>query len=154
MPVIIFTDMMKKLRETKGGATLLVVILTVAIFVMLGIYFLLGGNWMLVRMEHGNDGLMANTADSIARVNSNNGMNCVVDGCGSTGYCPHYSTIGYIGYFDNIGNIIVGEKPKGYNEYNKMEIGKNTYYGDPGTMVLKVVAREGEVTVSWEKGKE
>ena len=43
MPVIIFTYMMKKLRETKGGATLLVVILTVAIFVMLGIYFLLGG---------------------------------------------------------------------------------------------------------------
>ena len=48
MPVIIFTDMMKKLRETKGGATLLAVILTAAIIVMIGIYFLLGGHRMLI----------------------------------------------------------------------------------------------------------
>lgn len=146
--------MIKKLTETKGGSSLLVVILTTAIFIMIAIYLLLGGNWMKIRMNHGNDGLMANTADSIARVNSNNGMNCVVDGCGSTGYCPHYSTIGYIGYFDNIGNIIVGEKPKGYNEYERMEIGDKVFYGEPGTMVIRVVAREGEVTLSWETGKQ
>ena len=146
--------MINKLRETKGGSNLLTVLLVTAILVMIGIYFLLGGNWMLVRMEHGDDGLRANTADSIARINSNNGMNCVVDGCGSTGYCPHYSTIGYIGYYDDIGNKIVGEKTKGYNEYNQMEIGNKKFYGDPGTMVIKVVAKEGEITLSWEKGKE
>ena len=146
--------MINKLRDTKGGSNLLTVLLVTAIILMIGIYFLLGGNWMLVRWEHGNDGLRANTADSIARVNSNNGMNCVVDGCGSTGICPHYSTIGYIGYYDDIGNKIVGEKTRGYNEYDHMEIGKKKYYGDPGTMVIKVVAKEGEITLSWEKGKE
>jgi hypothetical protein len=144
----------RKLKSTSGGVSRREVLLVALIAVMTLFFAFEGMHFLDMQQRKGNDALRENTAISVARVNSNNGMNCVVDGCGSTGYCPHYSTIGYIGYFDNIGNIIVGEKPKGYNEYNKMEIGKNTYYGDPGTMVLKVVAREGEVTVSWEKGKE
>ena len=145
---------MRKLLTKEGSANLLEVILITAIVVMAAVYFFLGGNWMKLRMDHGNDSLAANTADSVARVNSNNGLNCVVDGCGSSGHCPHWSSLGYIGYFDNIGNKIVGEKPKGYNEYSTMEIGRQQYHGEPGTMVIKVLAKEGEIVVSWELGKQ
>ena len=145
---------MKKIIDNKGSASLFEVILITAIIIMTAIYFFLGGNWMKIRMNHGNDSLAANTADSVARINSNNGLNCVVDGCGSSGHCPHWSSLGYIGYFDNIGNKIVGEKPKGYNEYSTMEIGRNQFHGDPGTMVIKVIAKEGEIVVSWELGKQ
>ena len=145
---------MRKLLTKEGSANLLEVILITAIVVMTAVYFFLGGNWMKLRMDHGNDSLAANTADSVARVNSNNGLNCVVDGCGSSGHCPHWSSLGYIGYFDNIGNKIVGEKPKGYNEYSTMEIGRQQYHGEPGTMVIKVMAKEGEIVVSWELGKQ
>ena len=145
---------MRKLLTKEGSANLLEVILITAIVVMTAVYFFLGGNWMKLRMDHGNDSLAANTADSVARVNSNNGLNCVVDGCGSSGHCPHWSSLGYIGYFDNIGNKIVGEKPKGYNEYSTMEIGRQQYHGEPGTMVIKVIAKEGEIVVSWELGKQ
>lgn len=145
---------MRKLLTKEGSANLLEVILITAIVVMAAVYFFLGGNWMKLRMDHGNDSLAANTADSVARVNSNNGLNCVVDGCGSSGHCPHWSSLGYIGYFDNIGNKIVGEKPKGYNEYSTMEIGRQQYHGEPGTMVIKVIAKEGEIVVSWELGKQ
>ena len=145
---------MRKLLTKEGSANLLEVILITAIVLMVAVYFFLGGNWMKLRMDHGNDSLAANTADSVARVNSNNGLNCVVDGCGSSGHCPHWSSLGYIGYFDNIGNKIVGEKPKGYNEYSTMEIGHQQYHGEPGTMVIKVIAKEGEIVVSWELGKQ
>ena len=145
---------MRKLLTKEGSANLLEVILITAIVVMAAVYFFLGGNWMKLRMDHGNDSLAANTADSVARVNSNNGLNCVVDGCGSSGHCPHWSSLGYIGYFDNIGNKIVGEKPKGYNEYSTMEIGRQQYHGEPGMMVIKVMAKEGEIVVSWELGKQ
>lgn len=145
---------MKKILNNNGSASLFEVILITAIIIMTAIYFFLGGNWMKIRMNHGNDSLAANTADSVARINSNNGLNCVVDGCGSSGHCPHWSSLGYIGYFDNIGNKIVGEKPKGYNEYSTMEIGKNQFHGDPGTMVIKVIAKEGEIVVSWELGRQ
>ncbi|MBR3203298.1 MAG: hypothetical protein IKF60_06905 [Solobacterium sp.] len=145
---------MRKLLTKEGSANLLEVILITAIILMAAVYFFLGGNWMKLRMDHGNDSLAANTADSVARVNSNNGLNCVVDGCGSSGHCPHWSSLGYIGYFDNIGNKIVGEKPKGYNEYSTMEIGRQQYHGEPGTMVIKVIAKEGEIVVSWELGKQ
>ena len=88
---------MRKLLTKEGSANLLEVILITAIVVMAAVYFFLGGNWMKLRMDHGNDSLAANTADSVARVNSNNGLNCVVDGCGSSGHCPHWSSLGYIG---------------------------------------------------------
>ena len=146
--------MIRKLKEQKGSVNLLEAILIVAIVIMAAVYFLWGGNWMKSRMNHGNDSLAVNTADSVARINSNNGQNCCVHGCGSTGHCPHWSSIGYIGYFDNIGNKIVGEKPKGYNEYSTMEIGRQQYHGDPGTMVIKVIAKEGEIVLSWELGKQ
>ena len=146
--------MKQKLKEQYGYTNLFELILIVAIIIMAAVYFLWGGNWMKQRMNHGNDSLAANTADSVARINSNNGLNCVVDGCGSTGHCPHWTSTGYIGYFDNVSNKIVGEKPKGYNEYSTMEIGKQQYHGDPGTMVIKVLAKEGQIVLSWELGRQ
>ncbi|MBQ9328007.1 MAG: hypothetical protein IJ225_05680 [Solobacterium sp.] len=144
----------KKLNGQEGSVNLLEFGLITAIVLMAAVYFFLGGSWMKIRMNHGNDSLAVNTADSVARINSNNGLNCVVDGCGSSGHCPHWSSIGYIGYFDNVANKIVGEKPKGYNEYSTMEIDRNQFHGDPGTMVIKVIAKEGEMVLSWELGRQ
>jgi len=146
--------MKTKLRKTDGYTNLLEFVLIAAIVVMAAAYFFLGGSWMKYRMNHGNDGLAANTAESVARVNSNNGANCPVDNCGSSGHCPHWTSEGYVGYFDNIGNIIVGSRPKGYNEFSTMEVENRQYHGDPGTMVIKVTAAEGEIIVSWELGKQ
>jgi len=106
---------------------------------------------MKTSMENGNDSLMANTAESIALVNSSNGLNCPV--CGNEGHCQHWTSEGYIGYFDNISNTIVGEIPKGYNENTTMEIDGKMYYGDRYTMVLQVKTSEEHLTVSWQKGK-
>lgn len=145
---------MKRKLSEQAGSSLLEVILIIAIVIMAGVYFFWGGAWMKYRINHGDDSLAANTAESVARVNSNNGLNCVVDGCGSSGHCPHWSYNGYIGYFDNISNKIVADRPKGYNEYQTMEIGKRQFHGDPGTMVIKVLAKEGEVVLSWELGKQ
>lgn len=143
-----------KLNKTDGYTNLLEFVLIAAILIMAAVYFFLGGSWMKYRMNHGNDGLAANTAESIARINSNNGANCPVDSCGSSGHCPHWTNEGYIGYFDNIGNIIVGSRPKGYNEYSTMEVGDRKFHGEPGTMVIKVTAKEGEIVVSWELGRQ
>ena len=55
---------------------------------------------------------------------------------------------------NNISNKIVGEKPKGYNEYSTMEIGKQQFHGEPGTIVIKVVAKEGQMVLSWELGRQ
>ena len=107
---------------------------------------------MKVRVDHGNDSLTANTAESVARINSNNGLNCPVDG--SDGRCPHWTSSGYVAYYDNVGNTIVGEKPYGYNEDSTMVIDGKKYYGDPGTMVIKVVCSEGKITLSWEEGRQ
>ena len=54
---------------------------------------------------------------------------------------------------DKITKHIVGEKPAGYNEYSEMNIDDQTFYGDPGTMVIQVTAGNGKVTASWVKGK-
>ena len=76
--------MKQKTLEEKGSVNVVELVLISAIIVMSLAYFFLGGMWMKLRMNHGNDSLAANTADSVARINSNNGLNCVVDGCSAT----------------------------------------------------------------------
>lgn len=143
---------MKKLGGNRGEISVLELIL-IPLIVFFAVFFLIqGGDWMKIRVNHGNDGLTANTAESVARINSNNGLNCPVDG--SSGRCPHWTSSGYIAYYDNVGNTIVGEKPYGYNEDSTMVIDGKKYYGDPGTMVIKVVCSEGKITLSWEEGRQ
>lgn len=104
----------------------------------------------------GDDALMVNTADSVARINSNNGMNCVVNNCEGNKdgvVCTHLLSQGYVGYFDHGSNTIVGIKPYGYNEYTEMKADGVTYYGAVNSMVIQVIAKEGKMALSWVPGR-
>lgn len=128
------------------------VILITGIVIMCVFFAGLYVRWHVNQQAKGDDALMENTADSVARINSNNGLNCPVDG--SSGPCPHWTSEGWVAYYDNGINTIVGDKPRGYNEYTTMEINGIKYHGARNTMVIKVVCREGYMQLSWEKGKE
>lgn len=96
---------------------------------------------------------MQNTAQSIATSNTIT-TPCPVRGCDGTTTCTHKSADGtYTGYFSHPLNTIGGDIPKGYNAYKTMTIGDKTYHGKAGTMVIKVEAKDGELTLSWVKGR-
>ncbi|MDD3278078.1 MAG: hypothetical protein PHG16_04240 [Lachnospiraceae bacterium] len=108
--------------------------------------------WYRDSMHKTSDQTIANTAESVAYSNMAGG--CIVNDCGGSSGCEHQTAEGNVGYFDHPTNKIYGEKKAGYNEYKVMTIGDRKFYGDPGTMVLKVVAKDGAVTLSWVKGAE
>lgn len=149
---------MKKLKDKSGRITQLELILIIVICAVAGFFAFASYNWADVRYTHGNDDLRLNTADSVARINSNNGLNCVVHTCmdGSTGKkCVHYDVAlkGYVGYFDAETNTIVGFKPKGYNENKKVCVKKHCIVAEPNTMVIQVVAKDNDIKLSWVKGR-
>lgn len=103
----------------------------------------------------GNDGLYANTALSVAKVNSLNGIQCPVNECEKANeICTHYTSQGYIGYFDGESNTIVGYKPKGYNSSSELEIDGQEYTGAVGTMVIRVTCNEGDIKLDWVTGND
>lgn len=143
---------MKILKEKKGRISLLELIVIILLIIE-GAYMLTKGfGWYADNATTGDDKLLVNTADSTARVNSLNGQFCPVSDCGSHGDCIHLKGEYYIGYFDSKTHHIVGYAPKGYNQNNEMVIGKETYYGAPGTMVIEIRCKDGEVYLRWVKG--
>ncbi|NCB32313.1 MAG: hypothetical protein EOM64_00280 [Erysipelotrichia bacterium] len=143
----------KKLNNRSGSVSLLELILIIGISIESVFLIFVFGRYLVRQQAKGDDALMVNTADSIARVNSNNGLNCVVNDCASQGVCTHHQDDGYTGYFDNKTNTIAGILPYGYNEYTVMEADGQEYYGAVNTMVIKVTAEEGVIQVSWVPGK-
>ena len=145
-----------KLRNRNGKISVFEMILIVCIAVMLLFLASKGFDWMADQTAHGNDSLLVNTALSEARINSNNGLNCVVQDCPSKngGLCTHQVGDATIGYIDNVTKHIVGDRPYGYNQSTHMDIDDKVYYGDAGTMVIMVKAEQGNVTASWVPGKE
>ncbi|SHK26522.1 hypothetical protein [Hespellia stercorisuis] len=140
---------MKKLKNKKGFSTIeLLCTSFIAVFVIF--LLILAFLWYRKQVRMGDDQMLVNTAESVASLNTVGG-DCVVRSCGG-GNCVHLTSKGYVGYFDHPTNSIYGEKKSGYNEYKVMKIGDKKYYGDPGTMVIKVVSRDGELTLSWVKG--
>lgn len=145
----------RKLKSDRGGVSRREVLLVTLISLMVLFFVYEGYKWYRDSLARGDDKMMVNTAESVGRVNSNNGLGCVVDGCrgGLGGHCEHWNGFGYVGYFDNVGNCIVGKKPRGYNEYPVMEVDGKKYYGERGTMVIRVYGKDANVTLSWEPGK-
>jgi len=144
---------MKKIKENKGRISTieLVTLLFLGAFLLfLGIK---GLNWYYSAMKNGNDGLMVNTAESVAIVNSLNGMQCPVNDCGHGENCPHRRGEYYVGYFDAVGNKIVEYPPKGYNQAKVMHVDDKKYYGDEGTMVIEVLCKDGVIELNWVKSK-
>ena len=42
---------------------------------------------------------------------------------------------------------------KGYNQYREIKLSGKTYTGEAGTLVIKVVCRDGDIRLSWVKGR-
>ena len=144
--------MTNKLRSTQGLSR-------VEFFCIIGIcaaavFFIISGIfWYRDRQLKAEDTLMVNTAESVAISNTLSGL-CPVRGCDGGASCTHKTADNtYVGYFSHPLNTIGGDLPKGYNSYKTMTIGDKTYHGEPGTMVIKVEMKDGELTLSWVKGR-
>jgi hypothetical protein len=143
------------MKKNTSGRISLLELIVILVLVVEGIYLLGKGlNWYSTRYNTGNDGLYVNTCESVAKVNSLNGTICPVNNCGNgTHSCVHYTSQGYIGYFDSVSNTIVGTKPKGYNSTSNPKVGTKEYTGEVGTMVLRVTVDNGNVVLDWVVGK-
>ena len=141
------------LKNNKGRISL-IELLALA-FLIPAILFLgfKGVEWYYNSMRDGNDGMYVNTAESIAVINSLNGVQCPVDGCGGSAYCTHRRGDHFVGYYDNISHKIVGYKLAGYNQAKIMHVGEKKYSGDEGTMIIEVISGNGEIELNWVKGK-
>lgn len=131
--------------DNKGKTTYLELIIIILIIVELLWYIANSFGWLNNKVSTGNDGLYENTALSVAKTNSLNGIQCPVNECekGSVN-CTHYTSQGYIGYFDSVSNTIVGVKPKGYNS--------SSANGTIGQYVLRITCNEGDIKLDWVLG--
>lgn len=142
----------KKLR-TKKGWSRVELICSVIIICIIIVLLLCGIFGYYIQQLKGEDALMQNTAESVAISNTIT-TPCPVRGCDGGTTCTHKSADGtYTGYFSHPLNTIGGDLPKGYNSYKTMTIGDKIYHGKAGTMVIKVEAKDGELTLSWVKGR-
>lgn len=110
--------------------------------------------WYRNTLRIGDDNRMVNTAERVATINSMDGQHCVVNDCSRWPGCVHHEGNNSMGYFDNVGNKIVGELPRGYNEYPTMTIGGQTWRGEPNSMVIQVVHEGDHYILRWVKGRE
>lgn len=126
-----------------------ILLISIELLWYLGISF----GWLDNRTSLGNDALYANTALSIAKVNSLNGIQCPVNECEKGNQnCSHYSSEGYIGYFDSETNTIIGYKPKGYNSSDNPKIDNKEFVGKRGTMVIRITCKDGKIILDWVLG--
>lgn len=139
------------MRNTKGSVSVLEVIVIPLLIVEVLYLLWTGFSWYHRHVAGGNDNMKLNTCESVAKVNSLNGMQCPVNGCDGTN-CTHHITDGYIGFYDNVSNTIVGEKTQGYNESEKEVIGKEEYFGEVNSLVIEVKVVNGELKYRWVKG--
>ena len=100
-----------KLTDASGKISVLEMILILFIALMTSFIVYKGFAWLAAMTAHGNDSLLVNTAVSEAKVNSSNGINCVVEDCPSNtgGVCTHWTglneTVGYMKYKNSISKI-------------------------------------------------
>ncbi|MBP5279545.1 MAG: hypothetical protein J6Z03_03595 [Erysipelotrichaceae bacterium] len=143
---------MYKLKEDKGRISLIEMVALVLLIPMLAFLGYKGLHWYYDNIVNGNDAHFVNTAESTARVNSLNGMQCPVDGGGGNN-CHHLFGDYYRGYYDSISHKIVGEKMEGYNQAETMKAGNTYYHGDVGTMIIEIDCQDGVIELKWVKGK-
>lgn len=141
------------LKNNKGKISLLELIVLIVIAIEVIYYICSSYGWLDLHMSLGNDALYVNTAESVAKVNSLDGVDCPVNECEKgTQNCTHYTSVGYVGYFDSESNTIVGTKPKGYNSNANPKVDGTEYTGSVGTMVIRVTCKDGVITLDWVRG--
>lgn len=141
------------IKKSTGGLSRIEIICITIIICTIVVFGFSGVSWYRAQQLKGEDNLMLNTAESVATSNTIT-TPCPVRGCDGNTTCTHKSADDtYTGYFSHPLNTIGGDIPKGYNSYKTMTIGDKTYHGKAGTMVIKVEAKDGELTLSWVKGR-
>ncbi len=137
----------------KGRVTMIELVALICIGLEL-LYF--AGNafgWLDFHVRSGNDKTYINTCESVAKVNSLNGIQCPVDDCSNShGTCEHYISGKYVGYYDINSHKIVGNKIKGYNDSQDPEIDGNEYMGEKDTMILEVIVEDNTIQLLWTGG--
>ncbi len=142
---------MERLRNEKGFSRVEVICI-IGISLMVLFVVIKGFRWHSANMAQAEDDMLTSTAQHMAEVNST-GTGCPIDDCMGGTSCTHLTEEGYVGYFDHPNNKIVADPVSGYNVYKTMTIDGVTYKGKPGTMVIKVVVKDDEITLSWVEGK-
>ena len=144
--------MMKKMN-TANGFSRLEVLCMISIASMV-LFFVFTKAWWLVDQQHmGEDKLLIRNAEKTAMVEIATDP-CPVYGCKGDDSCTHRVGGFYVGYFNRPTNKIQGAPCKGYNESKEMEVNGKKYYGETGTMIIKVRAKDGTIELSWVKGLE
>lgn len=142
---------MNKLRSSKGFSRIeLICIVGISAVLLFFAYSAL--NWYHISQRKAEDKIIANTALHTAEMNTV-GSPCPVNSCDGKTACTHKTEEGYVGYFDHPTNAIYGERKKGYNQYREITLSGKTYTGEVGTLVIKVVCRDGDIRLSWVKGR-
>lgn len=143
---------MDKLRSRNGFSRIEIICIIGIVLVVLFVV-MKGVQWMRVSMAQTEDAMLVENAERIAETNIAGG-GCPVNDCKGGETCEHRTKDGsYVAYFDHPNNRIVSEPVKGYNEYSTMTIGEQTYYGEPDTMVIQIVVKDGVITLSWVEGE-
>lgn len=140
---------MKKLNDSRGLSTTEVLCISF-LSIVAAVLLVTGILWYRNQQCMADDSLLVVNARSMGEINSING-GCPVNDCGG-GDCVHKTADAYVGYFDHPTNKIYGEKRSGYNESRTMEIDEKKYTGEPGTKVIRVEFRDGELSLSWVEG--
>lgn len=142
---------MKLLRDKRGLSVLEVFCITV-IGIILGLIIAMGVSTLDNYLDNGNDSLMANTAESVARINLA-ATDCVVTDCSGKDECTHKDSSGYtVGYYDKTTHHILEYKMAGYNEFGLMRINGTYYRGNKDTMIIKVRGKGQDIELSWVRG--
>ena len=142
---------MNKLRSSKGFSRIELICI-VGISAVLLFFACSALNWYHISQRKAEDKIIANTALHTAEMNTV-GSPCPVNSCDGETACTHKTEEGYVGYFDHPTNAIYGERKKGYNQYREITLSGKTYTGEVGTLVIKVVCRDGDIRLSWVKGR-
>lgn len=142
---------MKKIMDKKGRVSFIELIVII-VLLLEGSYLLAKSfGWLGDKASGGDDRFLENTAESVARVNSLNGLSCPVDSCPG-GECAHRQGAYYVGYFDDVSHKITAYPKTGYNQNESMRIGSKKYNGEPGTMVIQIRCKDGTVELDWVQG--
>ena len=143
---------MSILSDKRGFSVLEVFCITV-ICILLGFIVYMGVSTLDNYLDNGNDAMMANTAETVARVDLAS-SDCVISDCdGKKDECYHKDSSGWtVGYYDRVTHDIVSNKMKGYNEYGLLRIGSTYYRGNKNSMIIKVEGKNMKVRLSWVQG--
>lgn len=132
----------------KGSVSLLELLILFVLGIELIFILLNAFGWLSNKFSKGSDSFTLNTCETVAKINSSNGIDCPVNGC-SGGYCTHKEGSSYVGYYDNVKNTIVADKVKGYNYKDNPTVAGKEFKGLSKTMIIKVTTGNGQIKYEW-----